>query len=160
MRERYAELVAHPERIEETLIEGALKARAVAAPLLRELREAVGLRRMVAVGAQPSASIVASTTASAALTVGATVKAKAALPMFKQYREADGRFYFKLAAADGRLLLQSAAFDAGRDAGQWVARLKADGVTALAEAPVQRSEGVSVQDVADALAVLAALAAA
>jgi len=160
MRERYAELVAHPERIEETLIEGALKARAVAAPLLRELREAVGLRRMVAVGAQPSASIVASTTASAALTVGATVKAKAALPMFKQYREADGRFYFKLAAADGRLLLQSAAFDAGRDAGQWVARLKADGVAALAEAPVQRGEGVSVQDVADALAVLAALAAA
>ena len=160
MRERYAELVAHPERIEETLIEGALKARAVAAPLLRELREAVGLRRMVAVGAQPSASIVASTTASAALTVGATVKAKAASPMFKQYREADGRFYFKLAAADGRLLLQSAAFDAGRDAGKWVARLRADGAAALAEAPVQRGEGVSVQDVADALAVLAALAAA
>ncbi|MBC7731688.1 MAG: tryptophan--tRNA ligase [Bacteriovorax sp.] len=160
MRERYAELVAHPERIEETLIEGALKARAVAAPLLRELREAVGLRRMVAAGAQPSASIVASTTASAALTVGARVKAKAALPMFKQYREADGRFYFKLAAADGRLLLQSAAFDAGRDAGQWVARLRADGAAALAEAPVQRGEGVSVQDVADALAVLAALAAA
>ena len=156
MRERYAELVAHPERIEETLIEGALKARAVAAPLLRELREAVGLRRMVAVGAQPSASIVASTTASAALTVGATVKAKAASPMFKQYREADGRFYFKLAAADGRLLLQSAAFDAGRDAGKWVARLRADGAAALAEAPVQRGEGVSVQDVADALAALAA----
>ncbi len=156
MRARYADLMAHPERIEETLIEGAIKARAVAAPLLRELREAVGLRRMVAVGAPLSASIVASTTASATLTVGATVKAKAALPVFKQYRETDGRFYFKLAAADGRLLLQSAAFDAGRDAGQWVARLKSDGAAALAGAPVQRGEGVSVQDVADALAVLAA----
>ena len=145
MRERYADLVAHPERIEETLIEGARKARAVAAPLLRELREAVGLRRMVAVAA-PVAAV--------------ATKARAALPVFKQYREADGRFYFKLASADGRLLLQSAAFDAGREAGQWVARLKADGTAALAEAPVQRSEGVSVQDVADALAALAAVAAA
>ena len=48
----------------------------------------------------------------------------------------------------------------GRDAGQWVARLKADGAAALAEAPVQRGEGVSVQDVADALVALAVLAAA
>ena len=150
MRERYAELVAHPERIEETLIEGARKARAVAAPLLRELREAVGLRRMVAVAA-PEAAV--ATKAKAALPVFK-------LPLFKQYREADGRFYFKLASADGRLLLQSAAFDAGRDAGQWVARLKSDGAAALAEAPVQRGEGVSVQDVADALAALAAVAAA
>jgi len=145
MRERYADLMAHPERIEETLIEGAVKARAVAAPLLRELREAVGLRRMVAVAA-PVAAVAAN--------------AKAALPVFKQYREADGRFYFKLASADGRLLLQSAGFDAGRDAGRWVARLKTDGAGALAEAPVQRGEGVSVQDVADALAALAAFAAA
>ena len=141
MRERYAELVAHPERIEETLLEGAHKARVVAAPLLRELREAVGLRRMVAVTAPA---------------IAPTVKAKAALPVFKQYREGDGRFYFKLAAADGRLLLQSGAFDAGRDAGQWVARLKADGAAALADAPVQRSEGVSVQDVVEALTALAA----
>jgi tryptophanyl-tRNA synthetase len=64
MRERYADLVAHPERIEETLIEGARKARAVAAPLLRELREAVGLRRMVAVAA-PVAAV--ATKASAAV---------------------------------------------------------------------------------------------
>jgi tryptophanyl-tRNA synthetase len=146
MRERYADLVAHPERIEETLIEGARKARAVAAPLLRDLREAVGLRRMVAVAAHVAAV--------AAKTEAALPVFK--LPMFKQYREADGRFYFKLASADGRLLLQSAAFDAGREAGQWVARLKADGAAALAEAPVQRSEGVSVQDVVDALAALAA----
>ena len=150
MRERYAELVAHPERIEETLIEGARKARAVAAPLLRELREAVGLRRMVAVAA-PEAAV--ATKAKAALPVFK-------LPLFKQYREADGRFYFKLASADGRLLLQSTAFDAGRDAGQWVARLKSDGAAALAEAPVQRGEGVSVQDVADAFAALAAVTAA
>ena len=163
MRERYGDLMAHPEHIEETLLEGARKARAVAAPLLRELREAVGLRRMVAVGAQLSGSGSASSTGSATLTVGApvsvaAVKTKAALPVFKQYREADGRFYFKLAAADGRVLLQSAAFNAGREAGQWIARLKADGASALvaADAPVQRGEGVSVQDVTEALAALAA----
>jgi tryptophanyl-tRNA synthetase len=141
MRERYADLIAHPERIEETLLEGARKARAVAAPFLATLREAVGLRRMVAVSAPASAT---------------AVKAKAALPMFKQYRETDGKFYFKLAAADGRLLLQSAAFDSGRDAGQWVSRLKTDGALALADAPVSRSEGVSAQDVSAALAALAA----
>jgi tryptophanyl-tRNA synthetase len=150
MRERYADLMAHPERIEETLLEGARKARAVAAPLLRELREAVGLRRMVAVGATSSASGVSSSTGS----VSSTVKP----PVFKQYREADGRFYFKLAAADGKVLLQSAAFDGGREAGQWIARLKADAASVLVDvdAPVLRSDGVSVQDVTDALAVLAA----
>ena len=141
MRERYADLIAHPERIEETLLEGARKARAVAAPFLATLREAVGLRRMVAVQT-PAGSVAA--------------KSRVALPTFKQYRETDGKFYFKLAAADGRLLLQSAAFDSGRDAGQWVSRLKTEGAPALAEAPVSCSEGVSAQDVGDALSALAA----
>ena len=136
MRQRYAELMAHPEQIEQTLLEGAAKARAVAAPFLKTLRAAVGLRRMVAVPVP-------------AITPGP--KAKSGLPVFKQYREADGRFYFKLAAADGRVLLQSGAFESGRDAGQWVARLKTDGVAALADAPVAPAEGVSTQDVADAL---------
>jgi tryptophanyl-tRNA synthetase len=44
MRARYVELIARPDRIEETLLEGARKARAVAAPFLTELRNAVGLR--------------------------------------------------------------------------------------------------------------------
>ena len=139
MRERYADLIAHPERIEAILLEGARKARAVAAPFLAELRDAVGLRRMVAVAAK----------------VDKTVATKAALPSFKQYREADGKFYFKLAAADGRVLLQSVAFESGRDAGQWVARLKNDGAVAVPDAPVAHGEGVSAQDVADALAALA-----
>ena len=138
LRARYADLMAHPERIEETLLEGARKARRVAAPFLAELRDAVGLRRMVAVAAPVAAA-----------------KAKVALPSFKQYREADGKFYFKLAAADGRVLLQSAGFESGRDAGQWVARLKTGGVVAVADAPVAHGEGVSAQDVADALAALA-----
>jgi tryptophanyl-tRNA synthetase len=138
MRERYAELIAHPERIEVTLLEGARKARAVAAPFLSELRNAVGLRRMVAVAAP----------------VAVEAKVKTALPVFKQYREADGKFYFKLASAEGRVLLQSAAFESGRDAGRWVARLKSEGALAVPDAPVAHGEGVSAQDVADALAAL------
>jgi tryptophanyl-tRNA synthetase len=140
MRERYADLIAHPERIEEVLLDGARKARAVAGPFLRELRDAVGLRRMVAVSAP----------------VVAEVKTKSALPVFKQYRESDGKFYFKLATADGRSLLQSGAFDSGREAGQWVAKMKAEGW--LPEAPVTRGDGVSARDVSDALDLLRASA--
>jgi tryptophanyl-tRNA synthetase len=136
MRERYAELIAHPERIEDVLLEGARKARAVAGPFLRELRDAVGLRRMVAVSAP----------------VAAEVKTRSMLPVFKQYRESDGKFYFKLAAADGRVLVQSGAFDSGREAGQWVARLKAEGW--MPEAPATRGDGVSARDVSDALDLL------
>jgi tryptophanyl-tRNA synthetase len=44
--------------------------------------------------------------------------------VFKQYREADGRFHFKLVDGD-RLLLQGDGFASPRDAGQLVARLKA-----------------------------------
>ena len=103
MRERYADLIAHPARIEETLLEGARKARVIAAPLLAQLREAVGLRRMVSVAAAPAA---------------AAVKAKAALPMFKQYHKSDERFFFKLLDSDGRLLLQSENFAQNKKAGQ------------------------------------------
>ena len=142
LRDHHADLMAHPERIEEVLMEGARKARLLSAPFLAELRDAVGLRRMVAVAA-PAAVVVA--------------RAKAALPSFKQYREADGKFYFKLTAANGDALLQSAAFDAGRDAGAWVARLKLDAASVL-QAPVTRGEGVSSQDVIDALAALNAAA--
>ena len=141
MRARYEALMAHPEKIEEILLEGARKARAQAAPLLATLREAVGLRRMVA---------------AAAPQVAKAAKGKPALPVFKQYRESDGLFYFKLASADGRVLLQSQGFEQGRDAGQWVARLKGEGVAVLTQAPVKLGEGVTAGEVADALAALSA----
>ena len=137
LREPHAELMAHPERIEETLMEGARKARLVAAPFLAELRHAVGLRRMVAVTQPPAAALVS----------------KVAVASFKQYREADGRFYFKLVAADGRLLLQSAAFESGREAGAWVARLKLD-AAALGDAPVNLADGISAEEATGALQAL------
>jgi tryptophanyl-tRNA synthetase len=141
MRERYAALMAHPEQIEDILQAGAAKARAQAAPFLAELRHAVGLRRMLAV---PQAA------------TRQTQAAKVAVPQVKQYREADGQFYFKITAADGTLLLQSQAFADGREAGGWVKRFKTDGAAALPEAPVTRAEGVSPQDVDAALAALVA----
>jgi tryptophanyl-tRNA synthetase len=146
MRARYDELMAHPEKIEAILQAGAAKARAIARPLLDELRHAVGLRSF-----QPLKAAAAP-----------TAKAKAHLPVFKQYREADGQFYFKLSAHDGRVLLQSQAFAGGRDAGEWVKKLKTDGAAALAGAPVgllALGEGVSEAEVAEALAALIAAAA-
>ena len=141
MRARYEHLMAYPEQIEEILLAGARKARAVATPLLAELRNAVGLRKMVAVAAP--AGKVAQT-------------AKSAVPVFKQYREADGQFYFKLTSADGGLLLQSQAFADGREAGGWVKRFKQEGAQALAGAPVVVASGVAQVDVEAALSALVA----
>lgn len=139
MRAKYEDLMNNPARIETTLLAGAERARTLATPFIRELRSAVGLRSL----AQAS-------------TAAKPAKAsKAALPSFKQYREADGKFYFKLVDADGRLLLQSTGFDAPKDAGQAIARLQREGLGALAgqRAPV---DGVADADVAAALAALAA----
>jgi tryptophanyl-tRNA synthetase len=130
--------MAHPEQIEDTLQQGAARARAIAAPLLAELRQAVGLRRFQPL--QASAAPVA--------------RARPALAVFKQYREADGQFYFKLGAHDGRVLLQSQGFGGGREAGEWVKRLKTEGAAALPGAPLSLGEGVSADEVAQALLAL------
>jgi tryptophanyl-tRNA synthetase len=114
MRERYNALMADPARIEAILQAGAVKARAIATPLLRELRHAVGLRNLDSVlPAQSNAS-----------------NEKPALPVFKQYREKDGKFYFKLSHANGDVLLQSRGFDNPREAGAFLAKIKAEGKAA------------------------------
>jgi tryptophanyl-tRNA synthetase len=106
MREKYDALVTHPAEIERTLQRGAEKARALAAPLMAELKSAVGLRNL------------------ADKAKAAAKKEKAQLPSVKQYREKDGKFYFKFVDADGRLLAQSGAFDSPQAAGEAVRRLK------------------------------------
>ncbi|MCX7252641.1 MAG: tryptophan--tRNA ligase [Burkholderiales bacterium] len=112
MRATYEELMAHPEKVEELLQAGALKARAVATPFAAKLRHAVGLRPLQAAAE-------------------AKVKTdKAALPSFKQYREKDGQFYFKLADAKGRLLLQSLGYSSPKQCGEAIAQLKAQGWSA------------------------------
>ena len=116
MRAQYAGLLADPASIENILQKGAEKARQTASPFMAELRHAVGLRRLA----------VTSTVA----VKDKSIKADA--PSFKQYREADGRFYFKLLDARGRLLLQSQGFDAPREAAKVIASLLQGGSSALA----------------------------
>jgi tryptophanyl-tRNA synthetase len=118
MRTRYDELIARPAEIEAILREGATKARRVATPLLEALRNAVGLRDLRTQDAGKAGA-----------------KAKAALPVFKQYREKDGQFYFKLLAADGTELVQSVAHASPRDAGERIAALKRDGAAGLRHVP-------------------------
>ncbi|MEO6973759.1 MAG: tryptophan--tRNA ligase, partial [Rhodoferax sp.] len=136
MRDTYQSLIAHPGKIEEILHAGAAKARKLSMPFMARLREAVGLRDL---RSQPGAA------------VGKT--AKVALPVFKQYRESDGRFYFKLVDAQGHLLLQSAGFNAPRDAAQGMAQLRQKGSAALADAAtsLQPADGVSPGQIDDAL---------
>ena len=117
MRERYEQLIAHPEEVERLLLRGAEKARAIATPFMAELRHAVGLRPLQATSGAKRAQPATKTAASCS---------------FKQYREADGRFYFKLVDAAGQLLLQSRGFESPRDAGQAVKRLQTEGAAALA----------------------------
>ena len=45
-RERYEALMAEPGRIEDLLLEGAVKARAYAAPFLGRIRAAVGIKKL------------------------------------------------------------------------------------------------------------------
>lgn len=136
MRQTYETLISQPEKIEAILQQGAIKARAIATPFMAELRHAVGLRNLASVSKQAQQS------------------SKLALPAFKQYREADGLFYFKLQNADGQLLLQSAGFTAPKDAGQAIADLQARGMTALSD----QSVVILVADDVDPADVEAALA--
>jgi tryptophanyl-tRNA synthetase len=140
MRARYDDLMAHPEKVEAALQIGAERARALSRPLIATLRAAVGLRSLASqdTGAKQAKA------------------AKAALPSFKQYREKDGKFYFKFLAADGRLLLQSTGFDQPKVAGQTIAQLQQQGATALAAlgTAVQLADAISNDDVVHALHVL------
>lgn len=150
MRERYAQLMSHPEQIEDALLAGASKARAVAKPFLEQLRRAVGLRPMLAVPAKlPAQTLRLGGTAERERPGGVTVS-------IKQYRESDGRFYFKLVGANGAALLQSRGLADAREAGGWVKRLKTEGATALDAAPVALAEGVDRAAVEGALAALVA----
>ena len=140
MREAYLDLISNPAKIEAILMAGAAKARRRATPFMAELRHAVGLRRL---------SDMANTAPQKA--------AKAALPSFKQYREADGQFRFKLVDAQGQLLLQSLGFASPKQAGQAIAALQRDGAPALANLAEQLEPlTVDANTVGAALALLAA----
>jgi tryptophanyl-tRNA synthetase len=132
MRAVYDELIQDPARIEKTLQRGANKARAIATPFTARLRHAVGLRPLQAVEGDQ-----------------ATKAHKTAAPSFKQYREKDGQFYFKLLDAHGKLLLQSSGFASPRDAGVCIKTLQ--GVPSALPSEAVLADGVSDGELREAL---------
>ena len=117
MREKYEALIANPAELDRLLLAGADKARSLATPFIRELRHAVGLRPLAQVSDKKQVA----------------KEDKPTLSSFKQYREKDGLFYFKLVSPQGQVLLQSTGFSAPREAGQMIARLQQDGAAVLPE---------------------------
>jgi len=144
MRAQYADLMAHPGRIEDVLQAGAAKARRIAVPFMARLREAVGLR------APARADGAARAAADAA---------RAGRARIVSFRDEDGRFRQRLFGVDGAELLLSEPFDdpkalnalgrgfAGRDLSALAAddhgmvRLEADGLC-WAHVPAERLDAV------------------
>ena len=120
MRERYQYLMEHPAEVETMLLAGAGKARKIATPFMVQLRHAVGLRKLA-------------TSADAATTKTPRTTAAA----FKQYREKDGKFYFKLVDAKGKVYLQSLGFESPKSAGQCIAQLRVGGASAVNDLAAQ-----------------------
>lgn len=98
MRANYQELMSNPARIEEILQEGARKARAIATPFIKELRQAVGLR-----------SLGAATSDQAGKSASKSSKSGKAA-RFVSFRDEAGQFRFRFLAADGTELFCSVAF--------------------------------------------------
>ncbi|MBS0199623.1 MAG: tryptophan--tRNA ligase [Proteobacteria bacterium] len=137
LRERYEALMARPQDIEVILRDGAKRLRErYAMPFIAELREAVGLRDLSSANALPGADDEDS-------------PVEVPVPTFKQYREVDGKFYFKLMEGD-RLLLTSIGFDSPRDAGRRVAAMKEGALEGNED--FQLAEGVTSDEVNAALA--------
>jgi tryptophanyl-tRNA synthetase len=113
MREKYESLMNDPAQIEAILLKGADKARQVGTPFMQSLRQAVGLRGLG--GLQDIIKV-------------DKKSVKSTLVSFKQYRETDGLFYFKLVDASANVLLQSRAFVTPKEAGVAIAKIKSQGI--------------------------------
>jgi tryptophanyl-tRNA synthetase len=148
MRERYAELMARPQRIEEILQAGAVKARKLSGPLMAQLREAVGLRQAASVATQGKAG-----------------KAKGEKKArFVSFRDEAGQFRFRLLDAGGNELFLSEGFENPKSAGEVIKRLQNEAfegfVVQAGEAAVLRVGDVDVGrlEAADLAAVREAIA--
>ena len=139
MRAQYEELINNPAKVDAILLKGASKARELATPFIQELRHAVGLRALA------SNNIANTTTSSKTM--------RAPVPSFKQYREKDGHFYFKLVDPQGRVLLQSLGFTSPKEAGLAIGQLQQNDAKAQVEldAQVTLGEGVTADEVRSAL---------
>jgi tryptophanyl-tRNA synthetase len=112
LRERYATLMEHPDDIEDALLEGAKKARAIAQPRLAVMRRAVGLGALLAPAGKSK-----------------TAKKSGKRARIVSFRDDTG-FRFRLLGVDGEELLLSHPFADPRSAGQAARALAADGANA------------------------------
>ncbi|MDM0031803.1 tryptophan--tRNA ligase [Variovorax sp. J22P271] len=142
MRAHYDALLNDPAQIERVLRAGAEKARALSRPFMEGVRQAVGLRNLAS--RDPGVSRKA---------------AKVARPSFKQYRDSDGLFYFKLLDASGVQLVQSRGFASPQEAGRAIGTLRQQRADALAQFAAQL-EPLDNEGMRAASAALEALAAA
>ncbi len=110
MRERYAELIARPDLIEDILQAGAVKARRYSQPFMERLRVAVGLRTLSVSVPQTGTS--------------ARAKSKGKQARFVSFRDEAGQFRFRLLGVDGQELLLSEGFADPKSAGQVMGLLK------------------------------------
>ena len=108
MRERYYQLIARPGEIEEILRFGGRKARALAIPLVADLRMAVGIAPLFAVRMGDG---------------GKSRGGKDAQPRFVSFRE-DEAFRFKLLDENGDVVLESVAFPDPQTCGRAVGAVK------------------------------------
>ena len=129
MREQYEAMVNNPQQVEAILRRGAEKARALSAPFMAELRQAVGLRHLSHQTGAATSEVIRITP-----------------PSFKQYREADGKFYFKLVAAGGEVLLQSPGFENPREPGVLIAQLKTRQTEAMQQVAAWWAPQVNADD--------------
>lgn len=116
MRDNYESLMAHPNRIEEILQEGARKARAIATPFIQELRRAVGLRTLA------TQAVNSSTKQSKAGGKGAR---------FVSFRDEAGQFRFRFLGLDGAEIFSSVAFADPKIAGAAMRALQGGDLDAM-----------------------------
>ncbi|MDZ4811537.1 MAG: tryptophan--tRNA ligase [Pseudomonadota bacterium] len=111
-RTQYDQLLANPAEVERTLLRGAERARVRTRELIQKLRFAVGLRSLDGGGLKSRDE-------------PAGVPQDVTKPLvIKNYREKDGKFYFKIHSADGALLVQSRGFDSPKASGAVIAAFK------------------------------------
>ncbi len=146
-RERYRHLMERPSYIEEILKAGGARASARAQPFMEQLRWAVGVRPLA--GTQPSPARAAHpataasemdaeiantqrvrdsrTNPSNAARTDRTSKSRNSRsrdPLFKQWREKDGTFHFRLIDEAGEMLMQGHPVATASEAGQCIAALR------------------------------------
>src|SRR3546814_5400204 len=122
MRDRYAELMARPDRIEDVLRAGAQKAHLLSGPFMARLRDAVGLAREQTGAASANAG-----------------KASGRRARFVSFRDDKGAFRFRLLGSDGAELLLSRPYDHPKAAGAGMRRLQNETLDSLTTEEIGRA---------------------